>query len=37
MFDISNIIAESNNLIWIKFDIKPMYWNLGINFIYVCY
>lgn len=33
MFNISNINSESNNLIWIKFDIKPQFWNLGFNFI----
>ena len=33
MFDISYVRSESNNLIWIKFDIKPLYWNLAFNFI----
>ena len=39
MFNISNIMSESNNLIWMKFDIKPMYWNLGFNLfvgLFIC-
>lgn len=33
MFDISNINSESNNMLWIKFDIKPKFWNYGFNII----
>ena len=33
MFNISNESSESNNVAWIKFDIKPQYWNLGFSFV----
>ena len=33
MFDISNIMTDSSNLIWMKFDIKPLYWNMAFDFV----
>ena len=33
IFNISRESSESNNLIWLKFDIKPQYWNVTFNFI----
>ena len=34
MFDISNIMSDSSNLIWMKFDVRPLYWNMAIDFFF---